>query len=70
ILSCYGSYRYRNHFNLVKPYLCISVYYNAILWAYERGITNGTSTTKFSPSETCERDMMVTFLYRYATDEA
>ncbi|MCC8120591.1 MAG: S-layer homology domain-containing protein [Oscillospiraceae bacterium] len=41
-------------------------YYNAVLWAVEQGITNGTSDTTFSPSDTCDRAMMVTFLYRYA----
>ncbi|MCC8120762.1 MAG: S-layer homology domain-containing protein [Oscillospiraceae bacterium] len=39
--------------------------YNAILWAYGQEITNGTSSTTFSPGDTCERAMMVTFLYRF-----
>ncbi|MCD8332336.1 MAG: S-layer homology domain-containing protein, partial [Oscillospiraceae bacterium] len=39
--------------------------YNAILWAYGQGITTGTSSTTFSPGDTCERAMMVTFLYRF-----
>ncbi|MCD7927971.1 MAG: hypothetical protein LUF80_03810 [Oscillospiraceae bacterium] len=39
--------------------------YNAILWAYGQGITNGTSSIAFSPGDTCERAMMVTFLYRF-----
>ncbi|MCD7927877.1 MAG: S-layer homology domain-containing protein, partial [Oscillospiraceae bacterium] len=41
-------------------------YYNAVLWAVKNGITNGTSATKFSPTTTCERAMMVTFLHRFA----
>ncbi|MCC8121185.1 MAG: S-layer homology domain-containing protein, partial [Oscillospiraceae bacterium] len=41
-------------------------YYNAVLWAVKNGITNGTSTTKFSPGDTCKRAMMVTFLHRFA----
>ncbi len=38
--------------------------YNAILWAVEKGITNGTSKTKFSPAKTCTRGEVVTFLWR------
>ena len=38
--------------------------YNAILWAVEKGITNGTSKTKFSPTKTCTRGEVVTFLWR------
>jgi hypothetical protein len=40
-------------------------YYKAILWAYENGITTGTSETTFSPDETCTRAQVVTFLWRY-----
>jgi hypothetical protein len=40
-------------------------YYKAILWAYENGITTGTSDTTFSPDETCTRAQVVTFLWRY-----
>ncbi len=39
---------------------------SAILWAYEQGITAGTSATTFSPGQTCTRAMMVTYLYQYA----
>ena len=38
--------------------------YDAILWAVEKGITNGTSKTKFSPAKTCTRGEVVTFLWR------
>ena len=41
-------------------------YYNAVLWAVENGITNGTSATTFSPGDSCTRGQVVTFLYRYA----
>ncbi len=41
-------------------------YYEALLWAVENGITNGTSATAFSPDDTCTRGQMATFLYRYA----
>ena len=41
------------------------VYYrDAVLWAVENGITNGTSTNTFSPNSGCTRGQIVTFLYR------
>ena len=42
-------------------------YYEAIAWAVEKGITNGTSTTTFSPGQTCTRGQIVTFLWRAAS---
>ena len=39
-----------------------SYYTEAVLWAVENGITNGTSATTFSPDEDCARDQIVTFL--------
>ena len=39
-------------------------YYEAVLWAVENGITNGTSATTFAPNDTCTRGQIVTFLYR------
>ncbi len=39
-------------------------YYNAILWAVEKGVTNGTGKGKFSPDASCTRGQIVTFLYR------
>lgn len=39
-------------------------FYNAVLWAVQNGITNGTSDTTFSPYDTCQRAHIVTFLYR------
>ena len=41
-----------------------SFYYDAVLWAIENGVTKGTSTTTFSPNDTCDRGQIVTFLYR------
>lgn len=41
-----------------------SYYYDAVLWAVENGITNGTSATAFSPNATCSRAQIVTFLWR------
>ena len=41
-------------------------FYKAVLWAYENGITQGTSVSEFSPSATVTRGQTVTFLYRSA----
>ena len=41
-----------------------SYYYDAVLWAVEKGITNGTSDTTFSPNATCSRAQIVAFLWR------
>ena len=41
-----------------------SYYYDAVLWAVENGITKGTSDTTFSPSDTCTRAQIVSFLWR------
>ena len=51
-----------NPFTDVKPG---AYYYSAVLWAVEKGITNGTSDKTFSPDETCTRAQIVTFLWRY-----
>lgn len=40
-------------------------YKNAVIWAAEKGITNGTGKTTFSPNDTCTRAQAVTLLYRY-----
>lgn len=36
----------------------------AVAWAVKQGITKGTSDTTFSPSTTCTRGQIVTFLHR------
>ena len=41
-----------------------SYYYNAVLWAVAKEITNGTSATTFSPDQGCTRAQIVTFLWR------
>ena len=38
--------------------------YDAVLWAVEQGITNGTTATTFSPEKACTRGEIVTLLYR------
>ena len=39
-------------------------YYDAVLWAAEKGITSGTTATTFSPDATLTRGQTVTFLWR------
>ena len=43
-----------------------SFYYEAVKWAVEKGITNGTDAMHFSPNEPCTRAQIVTFLWRAA----
>lgn len=41
-----------------------SFYYDAVLWAVSKGITNGMTKTTFEPDTTCTRAHIVTFLWR------
>ena len=41
-----------------------SYYANAVAWAVENGVTNGTTATTFSPNADCTRAQIVTFLWR------
>ena len=41
-------------------------YTDAVLWAVEKGVTQGTSETTFSPTAGCTRGQVVTFLWRAA----
>ncbi|MDY4220306.1 MAG: discoidin domain-containing protein, partial [Candidatus Faecousia sp.] len=41
-------------------------YYNALLWATQKGIAKGVTDTAFAPGSPITREQMVTFLYRYA----
>jgi len=45
-------------------------YYKAVLWATEKGIVKGTSTTTFSPNDNCTRAQIVTLQYRTAGSPA
>ena len=36
----------------------------AVTWAVENGVTNGTSAATFNPNNGCTRAQIVTFLYR------
>ena len=51
-----------------NPFVDVSPqrYYNqAVLWAYENGITSGTDASHFSPEAPCNRGQAVSFLYRF-----
>ena len=50
-----------NPFEDVKP---ADFFYKAVLWAVEKGITNGLDATHFGPTASCNRAQVVTFLYR------
>jgi hypothetical protein len=39
-------------------------FFDAANWAFEAGVTVGTSATTFGPTETCVRGQSVTFLYK------
>ena len=39
-------------------------YTDAVLWALDSGVTNGTTPTTFAPNTTCTRAQVVTFLWR------
>lgn len=44
--------------------------YNAIVWAYNTGVTKGTSATTFAPGIAISRQEIVTMFYRYAGSPA
>ena len=43
-----------------------SFFYDAVMWAIENDITNGTGPTTFAPGDLCLRAHVVTFLWRAA----
>ena len=50
-----------------RPYTDVrpgDYYYDAVLWAREQGVTDGTSNTTFSPGDTVNRAQAMTFLFR------
>ena len=42
------------------------LYADAVAWAYENGVTTGTSATVFGTKDSCTRGQVVTFLWRAA----
>lgn len=47
-----------------------SYYHDAVLWAVEQGIVNGTSASAFTPDAECTRAQIVTMLWRMAGSPA
>ena len=43
-------------------------YYDPVYWAWDQGLTAGTSRTTFSPSAACTRGQFVTFLWHLSGD--
>ncbi|MBO4830840.1 MAG: S-layer homology domain-containing protein, partial [Oscillospiraceae bacterium] len=39
-------------------------YYDAVVWGYAESVTNGTAKDSFSPGADCQREHLITFLYR------
>jgi len=44
-------------------------YAEAVKWATDNGITNGTTSSTFSPGSGCTRAQIVTFLWRLDAEE-
>jgi len=56
---------YTNPFKDVKS---SDYFYKPVLWAVEKGITNGITDTTFAPNDTLTTAHMITFLYRWKTE--
>ena len=59
--SCPGASITENPFTDVSE---ASFCHDAVLWAVENGVTNGTTDTTFSPNKACTRAEIVTFIWR------
>ena len=56
-----------------EPFVDVSkgdYFYDAVLWAVDKGITTGDGVNTFSPNKSCTRAQMVTFLWRAAGSPA
>ena len=51
-------------FNPFQDVAMNDYYYDAVLWAVEKGITNGVTDTTFAPNDTLSTQHIITFLYR------
>ena len=52
--------------NPFKDVKSTDFFYKPVLWAVEKGITNGTTATTFGSYDNCNRAAVVTFLWRAA----
>ena len=60
-------------FAMVNPFIDVKesdYFYEAVLWAFRNGITDGTSANTFSPNANCTRAQIVTYLWRAAGSPA
>ena len=62
-----GSPKPSSYYNPFKDVKSSDYYYEPVLWAVEKGITNGTTATTFAPNDTLTTAHMITFLYRTKT---
>ena len=56
----------------VNPFADVSAdayYADAVLWAVKESVTAGTTSTAFSPDNSCIRAQIVTFLWRLYADK-
>ena len=60
-----GKPEYTNKSNPFTDVSGSAYYYDAVLWAVEKNITNGIDAKHFGPSNACQRSQIVTFLYRF-----
>lgn len=57
----------KNAANAANPFEDVNseaYFYDAVLWAVDKGVTTGLSESSFGPNSTCTRAQIVTFLYR------
>lgn len=57
----------KNHVDIPATFsdiLADAYYEKPVIWAYEKGITTGTTANTFGPGVTCSRAQVVTFLWR------
>lgn len=62
-----GSPKPSSYYNPFKDVKSSDYFYEPVLWAVEKGITNGTTATTFAPNDTLTTAHMITFLYRTKT---
>ncbi len=59
-----GSQNPKSTYNPFADVASTAYYYKPVLWAVEKGITNGMTATGFWPDYSCTRGQAVTFLWR------
>ena len=62
-ITIYVKETYNGFVDVTNP---SAYYFDPVYWAKDNKITNGTTDTTFSPSNSVTRGQMITWLYRYA----